>query len=116
MKSAAKATCLSAFVFPGLGQFYLQHHIKGLIFSIIAAISFFMIMSAVFDIAFTIADGIKAGKVSLDNATINNLTQQITDIFKQPSMLAAKAAIIISWLISSIDAWLSGKKIEKNKI
>ncbi|MGH1441511.1 MAG: hypothetical protein ACRBBR_15455 [Cellvibrionaceae bacterium] len=115
MKTSTKAVSLSAFLFPGLGQFYLKQYIKGMLFTAVAAVSFMIIMSAAFSIALSIANEIETGKITLGKIDIKAISQQVMDVFQQPNLVTAKIAMIASWLISTVDAWLSGKKLsEKN--
>jgi TM2 domain-containing membrane protein YozV len=113
MKKSTKAASLSAFLFPGVGQFYLKKYSKGMLFAAIAFIGFMMIMSAVFGIALSISEDIQLGKIALDSGSIQSLTQQVMAVFQEPSLVNAKIAMIASWLISTIDAWLMGRKMEK---
>lgn len=115
MKTSTKAVSLSAFIFPGLGQFYLKQYIKGMLFTAVAAVSFMIIMSATFSIALSIAHDIETGKITLGTIDIKAISQQVMDVFKQPNLVIAKFTMIASWFISSIDAWLSGKKLEKKE-
>jgi len=114
MKTSTKAASLSAFLFPGLGQFYLKQYIKGMLFTAVAAASFMIIMSVAFSIAFSIANDIETGKTTLANIDIKAITEQVTDVFQQPNLVTAKIAMIATWFVSTVDAWLNGKKLEKN--
>lgn len=116
MKTSTKAVSLSAFLFPGLGQFYLKQYIKGMLFTAVAAVSFMIIMSAAFSIALSIANEIETGKITLGNIDIKAISQQVMDVFQQPNLVTAKIAMIASWLISTVDAWLSGKKLSEKKL
>jgi TM2 domain-containing membrane protein YozV len=115
MKLSTKAAYLSAFLFPGTGQFFLKNPIKGAIFCLIAGVGLFMMMSAAFHIAMNIADDIVQGKIQPDVTTIMNLVHQAMDVYKQPDLLGAKIAMLGSWITSIIDAYLSGKKKETQR-
>jgi len=121
MNKTTKAVSLSAFLFPGLGQLYLKQYIKGSFFTIIAAIgvimllpSLFKIMPEIFNIANSIANNIVLGKTVDIQATLNSIKKEAA-VFQTPNLVLAKIAMIASWLISSIDAWLSGRNLENKK-
>lgn len=121
MNKTTKAVSLSAFLFPGLGQLYLKQYIKGSFFTIIAAVgvimllpSLFKIMPEIFNIANSIANNIVLGKTVDIQATLNSIKKEAA-VFQTPNLVLAKIAMIASWFISSIDAWLSGRNLENKK-
>ena len=120
MKKSNKAASLSAFLFPGMGQFYLKKHTRGALFFIVAAIGFMMMMVAAFSIALSISEDIQLGRVTLNSLLNSNgikeLAQRIMNVFQEPQLIYAKTAMIASWIISTLDAWLSGRRIEKEEI
>jgi hypothetical protein len=105
MKKHSKALLLSAFIFPGAGQLYLQQKIKGSILLIITGIALWLLFPPVYEIAEKISSAIMAGTYTEDM-----LTQEMA-IFKEPYFLTLKGLIFICWIISCIDAWISGKRL-----
>ncbi len=113
MKLSIKATCLSAFLFPGSGQFFLKCYLRGIIFMAIAGVGLYLIMATAFTIALAIANDIQMGNIPLGIASIREVIRQAMDVYKEPSLINAKIAIIGAWAVSSIDAYIEGKKKEK---
>jgi len=109
-KQSMKAVYLSGLLFPGVGQFYLKTYIRGLLFSIIAAIGFYIIMSATWELMFAIANDIEQGKQRLDINSIVLVVRESLNVYQEPTILTAKIAFIASWLISTLDAYLTTKK------
>jgi TM2 domain-containing membrane protein YozV len=108
-----KAACLSAFVFPGSGHFFLKCHLRGILFATIAAIGLFLIMQSAFAIAWDIAQDIEHGKIPFNISSIRSVVQKAMTIYNEPSLMMAKSAIIASWSVSTIDAYRVGKKRER---
>ncbi|MBX2808553.1 MAG: hypothetical protein KTR20_07965 [Cellvibrionaceae bacterium] len=111
MKPATKAALLCALVFPGSGQFYLKHRLRGLCFSSVAAIALFVLITAAIEVANALAAEIVSNPSALDIMAIHTLIEQSMTVFQQTPPRIAKAAIIVVWLWSSIDAYYLGKKI-----
>jgi TM2 domain-containing membrane protein YozV len=113
MKISYKAALLSAFVFPGVGQFYLKRHWRG-----------FIIMLSVFTgLGYIVWSATVATLSILDDATFmlqggsNNL-QKLSN-FDESKMLttghfheAVFYLIICFWLFAIIDAYIIGKEKE----
>ncbi|MGH1487630.1 MAG: hypothetical protein ACRBCI_15555 [Cellvibrionaceae bacterium] len=112
MKPSSKAASLSAFLFPGSGHMFLKCYIRGIIFIAIAGVGLFLMMEAAFSIAWTIANDIDQGKVAFDVNSIRSVVEQTMAVYKDPSLQGAKWAIIVSWIVSTADAYREGKKQE----
>ena len=113
MKRSTKAACLSAFMFPGCGHIFLKCYVRGAIFLLITLVGLYFIMEAAFTIAWSIANDIQLGKVAFNVQSLHSVIQQAMGIYQEPSLISAKAAIIISWVISTADAYRVGKQQEK---
>lgn len=115
MKQSMKPVYLSVFVFPGIGQFYLQTYIRAILFTLVAGIGFYIMMEATWHLLIGIANDIEQGKQALD---INSLTLVITqslEIYKDPTIMIAKIAFMASWITSSVDAYLTIKRQARSK-
>ncbi len=112
-KQSMKAVFFSGLIFPGFGQFYLKTYIRGLLFSIVASIGFYIIMSATWELMFEIANDIGEGKQRLDFNSIMLVVKESLKIYQEPTIFMAKIAFIASWLISTLDAYLTTKKLQK---
>jgi arabinogalactan oligomer/maltooligosaccharide transport system permease protein len=102
-KSKVKASLLSAFVFPGVGQIYNKEKIKGIIL-ILLFFSFIIINFLL--ILFNIIDAIKAGDISvIQNPTPENIL--VKNLFWIKVLAYCKLFI---WAYSIIDAYKGAKK------
>ncbi len=108
MSKSMKAAMLSAFVFPGVGHFFLKKHITGTVLAGAAFASLYLVLSNTVERALQISAKIQAGEVQLDVAAITELlTKQPTGTEAQLLNIAA-AAFIISWLIGIVDSYRVG--------
>ena len=104
-----KAAMLSAFVFPGVGHFFLKKNITGTVLSGAALVSLYVVITNAVDRALQIAEKIQRGEVQLDVAAITEL------VSKQPTgtdahlLNIATAILIISWLVGIVDSYRVGR-------
>ncbi|MES2901800.1 MAG: hypothetical protein V4723_18890 [Pseudomonadota bacterium] len=104
MSRATTAIALSALVFPGVGQYYLGHRVRALLFiaPALAAAAYFF--GQVYQRANAIVDGINSGTISPDPvAILARIHQQGQDASMHTEL--AGAVMIACWLISIVDAW-----------
>ncbi len=115
MSHAIKAACLSALAFPGSGQIYLKQIPKGIIFIVISAVALIILLPAIFGLSMDIAQKIVSGEIPAGESGISVVISQQIAIFSEPKFLIAKIAFALCWIISTVDAWLVGKRLEKQK-
>jgi TM2 domain-containing membrane protein YozV len=115
MKKSMKAVYFSALIFPGLGQFYLKTYIRGMLFSIVAAIGFFIIMEATWSLMMGIANDIEQGKQQLDISSLSLVVTESLKVYEDPNIIIAKVVFLASWIISSIDAYMTTKRQAKEQ-
>jgi TM2 domain-containing membrane protein YozV len=113
MKLSYKAALLSAFVFPGVGQFYLKRYLRGL-----------MLMFFVFTgLGYIIWSATVAALSTLDDAMVvfPDSTRNLQDLSKiagsktlttDPYHDAVFYVIICFWIFAAIDAYIIGKEKE----
>ena len=108
MSKSMKAALLSAFVFPGVGHFFLKKHIAGTVLAGAAFASLYLVISNTVERALQISEKIQHGEVQLDVAAITELlTKQPTGT--EPQLLnIASTVFIISWLIGIVDSYRVG--------
>lgn len=112
MKPSLKAAFLSGLIFPGAGQLYLKHYIKGIIFILIAGISLFIILSAVFSVSLSIVEELQMSETKAIN--ISAIAQKIMDVLNQQHIINAKIAAMLCWIISTLHGWMAGKKLNSS--
>lgn len=104
-----KAALLSAFVFPGVGHFFLSKHIRGVVLSCTAFAGLYFLIAKSLAQALEIAEKIQSGEVQLDSTTITNLVLDQTAATESHLLNMATAAIVISWLIGIADSYRIGR-------
>jgi TM2 domain-containing membrane protein YozV len=113
MKISYKAALLSAFVFPGVGQFYLKRHWRGLFIMLFVFTGLgYMIWSATVAALSVIDDTI----VKLQVGTTN--LQELSNIVRSkmsttdPYLDVVFYLIVCFWIFAVIDAYIIGKEKE----
>ena len=113
MKISYKAALLSAFVFPGVGQFYLKRHWRGL----------FIMLFVFTGLGYMIWSATVAALSVLDDTMVNlqvgatNL-QELSNIVRSkmsttdPYHDAVFYLIVCFWIFAIIDAYIIGKEKE----
>ena len=116
MNKSIKAALLSAFVFPGVGHFFLKKHIAGTVLAGSTLVSLYLVISNTAEKALQIFGKIQRSEVQLDIAAITEL------VSKQPTgtdaqlLNIASVVIIISWLIGIIDSYRVGRIQDKGDV
>ena len=113
MKTSTKATLLSALVFPGMGHFYLKHHIVGSFIVGISFIPMYVLVTNAIEQAQKIVDQIIRGESTADISTMTDLVANQTGSMETQSMNFALSALVIIWLVAIIDAYRRGRLQDK---
>jgi TM2 domain-containing membrane protein YozV len=116
MKISYKAALLSALVFPGVGQFYLKRHWRGLFIMLFVFTGLgYMIWSATVAALSVLDDAV----VKLQNGTDN--LQGLSNIVgskiltTDPYHDAVFYLIVCFWIFAVIDAYIIGKEKESQE-
>ena len=113
MKVSYKAALLSAFVFPGVGQFYLKRHWRGLL---IMLFFFAGLGYIIWPVAISVFSVVDDAVVMLQNGTDN--LQELSNIAgskiltTDPYHNAVFYLIVCFWIFAVIDAYIIGKEKE----
>ena len=108
MKQSNKAGLLSAFIYPGVGHFYLKKKITGSVLAAIATYSLFIVASNIMSRATEIADKIINGQVAPNITVIRQLISQPQSEAVAQQLSIATTALIIVWVIGIIDSYRLG--------
>jgi TM2 domain-containing membrane protein YozV len=113
MKISHKAALLSAFVFPGVGQFYLKRHWRGFFIMLFVFTGLgYMIRSATATALSVLDDAVvklQSGADSLQE--LSNIANSKT-LTTDPYYEAVFYLIVCFWIFAVIDAYRIGKKKE----
>jgi TM2 domain-containing membrane protein YozV len=110
MNYATKAALFNALLFPGWGQVYLKKYKTGIL--IIIAISA-GIISILWSVAQTTINILKIAPIKKGTVTISVVIQLAIDAVKSLNIFylyLILSSIILLWIFSIIDAYISGKK------
>ena len=111
MDKATKAALFSALLFPGWGQFYLKRYKRGLVFIMPVLIGTLALVWAIVQVGITI---IKAAPFKKETVQLANVIQVTVDALKTIDFsyfLFILFLIAALWVLSTIDAYLLGKKM-----
>ncbi len=108
MDRSVKAAVLSGLVFPGIGQLFLKRPLRALLFLAPALLATVYFSSAVLEPVFAIANEISTGKMAFDPFLIQ---QRVEDSKIDTGMMNMAALVmVVTWVASTIDAWLLGRE------
>lgn len=104
-----KAALLSAFIFPGVGHFFLKKPIPGAVLVGTALAALCLIATKAAERALQIAETIQSGEVQLDAAAIAELVSKQPMGTETQTLDIATAVLILCWLIGIVDSYRVGR-------
>lgn len=108
MKNSVKAALLSAFVYPGVGHFFLKKYVMGSVFVCGFSVPLFFIIRKIMATAEQLVEQIKNGEIGLDIAAMSQaLSSSVTDANAQ-DLNFIKYVLVIVWFIATIDSYRIG--------
>jgi len=113
MKLSTRATLLSLFMFPGSGHIFLKKYFFGLLYISVATGASLVLFISIMKRANVIADQIVAQKKSFSVTKIIELVTAEPSIDEAQLLNIAINIFLITWLVSTVDAYLAGKKLER---
>ncbi len=109
MNKSTKAALLSAFVFPGVGHFFLKKYMAGMALAGAALVGLYWLVTQAVERAQQITAQIQSGEIPLDMATITELVSQQPTGTEAQQLNLATAVLIIAWLIGIVDSYRVGR-------
>ncbi|MFT6102273.1 MAG: hypothetical protein ACJA2B_000715 [Candidatus Endobugula sp.] len=116
MKVSTRATLLSLFMFPGSGHFFLKKYLFGCLYIGIAAAASLVLFISMMKRASVIADQIVAQQMSFSISTIIELVTAAPPTDEAHLLNIAINVFLITWFVSTIDAYLAGRKVEQKEL
>jgi hypothetical protein len=104
-----KAALLSAFVFPGLGHFYLKQRIKGALLAGAALAALVLVISNVMETAMQLSDAILRGELQPDAAAITEALARQPPDADALLVNGAYVVLVVVWLIGIVGAYRAGR-------
>ena len=114
MKKSLKAALFSAFLFPGSGQLLLKKYPSAIFFALFACAGLYLLFSDLLSRTQEIVEKVQSGEVAADLATITELVHQQSQIIIE-SLSPALTILLITWLVSIVEAYRVGRKFELDK-
>ncbi len=112
MSKSIKAALLSGLIYPGLGQFMLKNHKRGLVIIATVTISLYFIIAEAIEQANAVVKILEQSGSDLDVETIINTVTQVTATTESNASLFINV-IIVFWIIGIVDAYLAGRALDK---
>ena len=109
MNKPTKAALLSAFVFPGVGHFFVKKYMVGMALSGASLVGIYWLVTQVVDRAQQITAQIQRGELPLDVATITELVAQQPTGAETQMLDLATGVLIIAWVIGIVDSYRVGR-------
>ena len=110
MRNALKAALLSGLVFPGLGQFVLKHHKRGIALMLVVLACMMAVVIKAVQQSLAILEKIASEGGAIDVKTVSKAASQAFTTSSSLIFNLGLLLIIICWMIGVIDAYRSGKK------
>jgi len=111
MKKSLKAALLSGLIFPGVGQFWLKHALRGMTFVAAVSASLAVIVVKVSQQAFAILEKIESEGGAIDLVAIANAANASSST--DNAIKIASLVLVACWVVSTVDAYLLGSKKDR---
>ncbi|HSY28479.1 MAG TPA: hypothetical protein VK832_13300 [Burkholderiaceae bacterium] len=124
MKKSVKAALWSGLVFPGVGQAFLKHYLRGCVIFIAATVSAYIYskieINQALSLASDLSDKMESGAGSLDFISMLTMAEKLDAQLKAlpPNPIAEIAfwMFVVCWGFSIVDAYLLGLKLEPKDV
>ena len=110
MKKSTQAALLSALVFPGLGQFLLKKKGLGLLFSGVAVVSLYILLSHAVERAQQIAEKIQTGEIPVDIQAITDSVMAQSASMDSSGVGIATGMLVTVWVLSIVHSFFVDSK------
>ena len=112
MKKSIKGAFLSGLVFPGVGQIVSRHYKSGIAFVLTTLAGLVLIIMKAVQQALIVVEKIESMDGPIDMSTISNTAIQVTTTYDSLIPNLALLVIALCWIISIVDAYRIGKKMD----
>jgi flagellar biosynthesis protein FliQ len=108
MKKSLKGALLSGLLFPGVGELWLKHPVRGIALLAGVAVSLAVIVTKIGQQALAMLEKMEAEGGAVDLVAIVNLAHATS--YDDPTVKIASFALVVCWIVSIIDAYYLGSK------
>ena len=113
MNRAIKGALLSGLVYPGLGQISLKYYLRGVAFLLAATLGLVAAVVQATRIALEIIENLDLGQGTMGVEQIFQASHQAVAEAHTGRFKIAMALILLSWVISTVDAYLLGRRLDR---
>lgn len=113
MRQSIKATLLSAFIFPGVGQLSNGYKKRGWFFIGSSLIITILLISEIIAKATEIVNDMQKNGLSLDASVLESKVSEAVSYSDNFYLNSIFIAFIIIWFVSLIDAYRTGSALDK---
>ena len=113
MSKSLKVALLSAFVFPGVGHFYLKKRISGTFLAGSALASLYFVISTTLESAQEIAEQIQSREGPLEIAAISALLAEQPAGSDAQLFNIASAVFVVAWLVGILGSFRLGRAMSR---
>lgn len=113
MKKSLKGALISGLVFPGLGQVILKGYKRGAILILMISVGMLIFVIKAVEQAFIILENIEAAGGAIDMNALLNAASVASTSPANSTMNYALSFILLCWLYSIIDAYLLGRRRDR---
>lgn len=115
MKHSVKAAVLSGAVFPGLGQLFLKHYVRGVGLMLAVAVGLFEVVKIALEQALAILEKIQWQGGTIDMAAISNAAARASTSSGSRTFNLFLLFIVACWLFGTVDAYRLGQKKDREE-
>jgi len=109
MSKPIKAVLLSAFVFPGVGHFFLKKYVVATILASASFVAVYYLVSSALQMSLQIIEQIQAADVPPDVLSITQLVTQQMSVESSQLLDIATYVVIFCWLVGIVDSYRLGR-------
>jgi hypothetical protein len=113
LSHAIKGALLSGLVYPGLGQMALKHYLRGLAFLLAATLGMVAAVVQATRMAFGILENLDLSRGAVGLEQIFQASHQAVAQASSGRFKIAMALILLAWIISTVDAYLLGRRKDR---
>lgn len=110
MNQSVKAALLSALVFPGVGQIVNGHVKRGWTFVAAVAVLLVLIVSKLMQQALLVLEEMQKKGAAIDINEVSRISAEVVSFSDNLFLNITLLLLIVTWLISIVDAYRVGKK------
>ncbi len=110
MNHSVKGAFLSGAVFPGLGQVFLKHYVRGIALMLAVSVSLVVLVKKAVEQALAILEKVQWEGGTIDMITISNAATQASTSSDSRTFNFLLFLIVSCWVIGIVDAYRIGKK------